>query len=418
MAQPRPQPKRQTIEAKLASLKRFVLSNLIASVCAALVACWVVVSWLVYRAEFKAEGSNITSFADSIWWGIVTLLTVGYGDRYPVTTEGRVYAGILMFAGVLAIAIITSKISSRFLEQALREGKGIVNEAKLRDHLIVCGWKEEMHALLAHILDFNVGLEPEQLVLIGHLTPAMVESLRAHSRLKRMQFVIGNYFEVENLRRAFPERARKVIILADRTPGPNGQVASMTEVDARTIMTAMSLASIARGTLVAAEIIDPKMDQYLKLASVGEIIYTRECSRLLLGNAAGGTGVANIIYDLLDPSHPTLITTYPVPEATDCAYGEFRAKWESARPGSIVIGVLENTGNLQSIKERALRQAQKTPDVSKLLANLRSVKELRCNHPVFNPAPDYPVRDGAMVIVVETREGALSSAHGGDADAA
>jgi voltage-gated potassium channel len=246
MAQVRPQSKRQKINAAVAAGKRFVLSNLIFSVCAALTGCWMIVSWLVYRAEFKAEGANITSFADSVWWGIVTLLTVGYGDRYPVTTAGRFYAGILMFAGVLAVAIITSKISSRFLEQALREGKGIVNESKLRNHLVVCGWKEEMHTLLAHILDFNPDLEQEQLVLIANLAPSVVENLRSHPRLKGMQVVVGNYFEVENLRRAFPERARKVIILADRTPGPNGAIASMTEVDARTIMTAMSLASVAR----------------------------------------------------------------------------------------------------------------------------------------------------------------------------
>jgi len=82
----------------------------------------------------------------------------------------------------------------------------------------------------------------------------------------------------------------KVLILADRTPNQSGVVVTMTEVDARTIMTAMTLSSMARGTLVAAEILDAKMDQYLKIAQVSEVIYSREYSRLLLGNAAGGTG--------------------------------------------------------------------------------------------------------------------------------
>ena len=51
-------------------------------------------------------------------------------------------------------------------------------------------------------------------------------------------------------------------------------------MDARTIMTAMSLSTLARGTMVAAEILDAKMDQYLKIAHVTEIIYSREYSRL------------------------------------------------------------------------------------------------------------------------------------------
>jgi hypothetical protein len=72
--------------------------------------------------------------------------------------------------------------------------------------------------------------------------------------------------------------------------------------------------------------------------------------------------------------------------------------------------VLENTGNSHTIKELALRQAQKTPDMGKLVQNLKSVKEMKCNHPVFTPEPGYVIREGAMAIVIETRaskEGAL-----------
>jgi voltage-gated potassium channel len=44
--------------------------------------------------------SNIKTAEDAIWWSLTTITTVGYGDRYPVTTEGRMIAGILMCAGV------------------------------------------------------------------------------------------------------------------------------------------------------------------------------------------------------------------------------------------------------------------------------------------------------------------------------
>ncbi|MGZ3698374.1 MAG: TrkA-related ion transporter, partial [Bdellovibrionota bacterium] len=309
-----------------------------------------------------------------------------------------------MFFGVFGVAIITSKISSYFLEQALREGRGVVDSAKLKNHFIVCGWKEELHELLTHILDYDPSLQASDIVLVANLAPTVVDELHAHPKLKNLQVIVGDYFQVLNLKRAAPERARKVLILADRTPGPSGQVASATEVDARTIMTAMTLSSIARGTLVTAEILDPKMDQYLKLASVSEIIYSREYSRLLLGNAAGGTGVSNIIFDLLDPKTPTVIATRAIPEDfLQKPYPEFKASYEARHPMSVVIGILENTGNSHSIKELALRQAQKTPDVGRLVQNLRSVKELQCNHPVFNPSKEYLVPEGAMVILVETR---------------
>jgi voltage-gated potassium channel len=70
---------------------------------------------------------------------------------------------------------------------------------------------------------------------------------------------------------------------------------------------------------------------------------------------------------------------------------------------SIVIGILENTGNKNTIKELALKNAQREPNIEKMVNNLRSVKEIRCNHPVFNPDSNYPIGDGSMAIVVETR---------------
>jgi voltage-gated potassium channel len=380
----------------------FVRGHIISTVLAAIVLSWLAFSWLVYVCEAGKPDANITTFGKALWWGIVTILTVGYGDFYPVTVAGRVLAGFLMIAGVFGVAIITSRISTYFLEQVLRKDKGIVNTDKLKDHFIVCGWKEDMHELLTHILDFNPGMTCQELVLIANLTPAAAQALQEHPRLKELQIVIGHYFDALNLVKAAPERARKVLILADRTPSATGAIPSMTEVDARTIMTAMTLSNIARGTLVAAEIIDPKMDQYLKLAQVSEIIYSREYSRLLLGNASAGTGISNIIFDLLDPKTPTRINTQAIPEASfNHPYSEFKASFEVRYPGSVVIGILENTGNTHRIKEQALRQAQKTPDMSRLVTNLRSVKEMKCNHPVFNPRPDFMVPEGSMAIVVE-----------------
>lgn len=381
----------------------FTRSNLIAVIALAQLIAWLMISWGVYRVERNVPGATIKSYGEGLWWGIVTFLTVGYGDYTPITSSGRMFAGVLMFTGVISLAVVTSKISSYFLEQTLREGRGLVDSSKLKDHFIVCGWKEDMHELLTNILDFNPGITAKDLVLIANLQQSIADSLHEHARLKGIHVIIGNYYDVVTLKRAAPERANKVLILADRTPSVTGTVPTMTEVDARTIMTAMTLSNIARGTLVTAEVLDPKMDQYLKLASVSEIIYSRQYSRLLLGNAAGGTGISNIIFDLLDPSTPTRITTHVIPESFhQRSYRDFKKSVEAENPSVVLLGILENTGNSHRIKENALRQAQKTPDMNRLVENLRSVKELRCNHPIFNPGDDYLIGEGSMAIVVET----------------
>src|SRR4051812_43705381 len=105
----------------------WVGSRLMHVVVGTLLVNWTAVSLLVYLAERDAPEANIKSLGDAFWWGIVTFLTVGYGDRFPVTASGRVLAAFLMLTGVAVTAIVTSKIASRFLERALREGRGVVD---------------------------------------------------------------------------------------------------------------------------------------------------------------------------------------------------------------------------------------------------------------------------------------------------
>lgn len=67
--------------------------------------------------QFEAtRGGNITSAQDALWWTMVTLTTVGYGDRYPVTPEGRVIAVLLMSAGIGLFGTFSGFVASWFLK--------------------------------------------------------------------------------------------------------------------------------------------------------------------------------------------------------------------------------------------------------------------------------------------------------------
>jgi voltage-gated potassium channel len=71
----------------------------------------------VYEAEHLAPGANIKQFGDAVWWAFVTLATVGYGDYYPVTVEGRMIAVFLMIAGLAFVSVIAVSIASMFLSR-------------------------------------------------------------------------------------------------------------------------------------------------------------------------------------------------------------------------------------------------------------------------------------------------------------
>jgi voltage-gated potassium channel len=382
-------------------IKLFLWKHIVWSVLIFISFVWLTTSYAIYLAESGVKDANINSYADAVWWGIVTLLTVGYGDKFPTTTIGREIASVLMLCGVGCVGIITAKISSIFLEQTLLNRRGRVNTHQLKNHFVICGWHEDMEQLLYHVLDCNDKLTSKEIVVIANISHDKLEAFLADERLEDLQVIFGDHFNEMNLRRAAPEKARKVLILADRTPVAGGSTPTQTEVDARTIMTAMTISNIARGTLVTAEILDPKMDHYLKLAHVSEIIYSSEYSRLLLGNASSGTGIANIVFDLLDNKTDAQITSYPVPEdLIGSTYHKMKLGLAAAEPNLLVLGILENSGNSHSIKEEALKRAQQTPDMAKLVSNLKMVKDIKCNHPIFHPDPDHIVARGSMAIVI------------------
>lgn len=75
--------------------------------------------------------SNIKTAEDALWWSYVTITTVGYGDKFPVTTEGRIVGVILMTAGVGLFGTFTGFISSWFLsEKKTKEKSDSINTTK------------------------------------------------------------------------------------------------------------------------------------------------------------------------------------------------------------------------------------------------------------------------------------------------
>lgn len=74
-------------------------------------------SSLMYYSEYEAQPEAFSSIISSMWWGIVTLTTIGYGDTYPVTTLGKVIAGGVAVLGIAVYAIPTAIMASAFTEE-------------------------------------------------------------------------------------------------------------------------------------------------------------------------------------------------------------------------------------------------------------------------------------------------------------
>ena len=77
----------------------------------------VVCAGLEIAFEQHAPGANIRNFGDALWWAVVTVTTVGYGDKYPVSPGGKGVAVVLLLVGIGLIGVLTATVASYFVEQ-------------------------------------------------------------------------------------------------------------------------------------------------------------------------------------------------------------------------------------------------------------------------------------------------------------
>ncbi|HCZ09873.1 MAG TPA: potassium channel protein, partial [Flavobacteriaceae bacterium] len=78
----------------------------------------------IYYLEHEAQPEKFSSITESIWWATVSLATVGYGDVYPVTAGGKIFASIISLIGIGIVAIPTGIISASFVEEIHNQRKG------------------------------------------------------------------------------------------------------------------------------------------------------------------------------------------------------------------------------------------------------------------------------------------------------
>jgi voltage-gated potassium channel len=94
-----------------------------------LVALLLVIFCSIAMLHFEGEPeSNIKTAEDAVWWAFATITTVGYGDRYPVTSEGRFVAAILMCAGVALFGTFSGFLAAWFIGPQEAEGAGVKEE--------------------------------------------------------------------------------------------------------------------------------------------------------------------------------------------------------------------------------------------------------------------------------------------------
>ncbi|QEN04846.1 potassium channel protein [Thiospirochaeta perfilievii] len=361
-----------------------------------------VIIWIFGFVLFFLENSYgnpaFTSLFDGIWAAIITLSSTGYGLKVAESFPGRIFTFVIIFFGIGLVSYLSGVFASLFVDRNSKARRGLMDFPKLKNHLVICGWSKRMKEILSYVIEESTDISSNDIILLNNADPEQIELLRETKLLEDIKFVRGDFFAPTHLLRANIKDARKVIVLADTLMNT-----SFSEIDSKTIMTVMTIKSISRDTYVCAELLDKKYEGNLKQASCDEILLSREMAKNIIANATMSQGMSHILNELLSGTESILKTMEIPGKFIGREYVEFLK--DVGKTGLVVLGILENAVPVNIMKMEALREAQKTTDISRLVQNLQDVKGMSVNNPYFAPSKDYIIKNYSMAIVLERLNG-------------
>ena len=349
---------------------------------------------VVYQSETQTE-SGIETMFDSVWFTLVAVFAA-YFDYCVKSVPGRMSALLLLVFGMLLFSAVTGKLASYFTDLQMQKNKGLRKLRKMRGHFLLCGWRPGFEKILDSVLNSNPDITPDMIVLINDATE-QVEQIRSQARFKELNYVAGDFADEATLKRAQIENAERALVICDRSKSY-----SDLEIDSRTVLAVLTMENINPGIYIAAELIDAKFQKHLELAHCDEIILTQDYEHSLLATASSGMGYSNVIRALISDDADTGIIIEDIPSAfIGKTYGEYEAHIEKTDPANgVLVGLLLNTGNFHQRRKDALREAQKNPDIKKIVDNLKKVKTLKSNEPVLTPPNDFIIQKNTKAIIV------------------
>ncbi len=238
------------------------------------------------------------SFPDALWWAIVTLTTVGFGDISPVSLGGRLIGVVLMFFGIGVLGTFTATIASAFVDQRQRKDRGM-GDCELEDHVILCGWNYRTKEILKDLrADPRSAGQPVALVADVETNPAPGD--------EHLHFVRGAETEGD-LTRAGVRKAATVVLVGDRSQDHRAR-------DATAVLAVLTVRSLNTRAWVIVELAGEENARHCRQAGADEIIVGADLCSRVMSTAALDHGISRVLSELLSARVGHDLMTHPVPD--------------------------------------------------------------------------------------------------------
>ncbi len=340
------------------------------------------------------ETGDISKGNNPFWWAIVTMTTVGYGDFSPETPGGRIFAVFIMFAGITLVSLLTASISSIFVAQKIREGKGL-EKLNLDNHIVLCGWNINADKLINSIYELKSDNKNFDLVLVNELSEEDITQLKSKFAKIRIHFVAGDFTQEETLHRASITTSNSVIVI------PNNLNNDNESHDEKTIFATLTIKSIDSSIRVVAYILDRENLTHIKRAEADEVVVSDDFSLNILASHIVDPGVPQASNHLINTSSDSRLKRKTIPvNFVGKKYSELFDHFRGD-DGSLLIGLYYEDENLGigSILSSDTSSLDKFIE-QKLKEGGISLQEQSKVHVNVNPSLDYIIKEGEKALLI------------------
>jgi len=236
-------------------------------------------SVLIYVMEGNNPNSSIHTFFGAIYWAIVTISTVGYGDMVPVTHEGRFVALLVIMAGIAVLAFTTSLFVSAFTEKLdeIREIKMIEDVSKLKNFYLICGYEN-----IAREVARKLSKSRKDIIV-------MDEDIERVEQAKKDGFVALNYNP------GSVESYKKLEIDIDKHIKA---ILCLRENDIENVYAALTIRSISKDVFILSLLMSDTNRKKLSFAGINLVVYPQELVGLITKELVGKPVAFEVIHEL------------------------------------------------------------------------------------------------------------------------
>lgn len=352
---------------------------------------WVLIlAGLLYR-NFEQD---IKSLFDAVYFSVVTVSTVGYGDITPKTVPGRLVSIFLIFSGMILISSFTATMSSILISKKLKEGQG-VSKIKGKNFVVLCGWNWKVESIISSLIVSGI----KDIVLVNDSDPAQMSSIIEKYNEINLKFVKGDFTDINILNKANVEHSRGVIIV------PDNSMASSQGADEKTVFCTMTVKSISDKIKVHVQLLRNETVPYITRAKADNYFIADNIAPFFLASDVTNPGISDVMLNLMSFNQEDTIESSEIPN--EYAGKTFRelAEYFRDRHDAILLGLVQ----FQDILEMKNIDSKDTSSIDAFIKRKfeeagRLIKDLDKKKIILNPKGDHIINSFEIAVIIRKRK--------------